>query len=385
MAAIKLNQLTKTYDNGFQAVKAIDLHIRNQEFMVLVGPSGCGKTTTLRMIAGLEDVTDGDIFIGQKRVNEVEPKDRDIAMVFQNYALYPHMTVFDNMAYGLKLRNVPKAAIHEQVLSVAKLLNLTEQLPKRPKQLSGGQRQRVALGRAIVRKPQVFLFDEPLSNLDAKLRTDMRYELKTLQQRLKTTMVYVTHDQIEAMTLGDRITVMSNGAIQQVDQPTVIYDFPVNRFVASFIGTPAMNFIPGQVQLVSCGENENNKDGDNWEFITHYQQRIALRMPGNKNLATLTNREVVLGIRPELLANAHYMTPAPDAAIINMRVQLIEMMGDHQYIYLDAGDPHALLTMKCDAHHRVTVGATIPIRLSTERAHIFDGTNEFARNITLIN
>ena len=376
MAAIKLNQLTKTYDNGFQAVKAIDLHIRDQEFMVLVGPSGCGKTTTLRMIAGLEDVTDGDIFIGQKRVNDVEPKDRDIAMVFQNYALYPHMTVFDNMAYGLKLRQVPKAAINEQVQNVAKLLNLTEQLPKRPKQLSGGQRQRVALGRAIVRKPQVFLFDEPLSNLDAKLRTDMRYELKTLQQRLKTTMVYVTHDQIEAMTLGDRITVMSNGAIQQVDQPTVIYDFPVNRFVASFIGTPAMNFIPGQVQRIA--------ENDNWEFTTLYQQRIALHMPGSKNLAALTNRQVVLGIRPELLANAQYTTPAPDTAIINMRVQLIEMMGDHQYIYLDAGDPHALLTMKCDAHHRVTVGATIPIRLSTERAHIFDGTNEFARNITLI-
>ena len=260
--------------------------------------------------------------------------------------------------------------------NVAKLLNLTEQLPKRPKQLSGGQRQRVALGRAIVRKPQVFLFDEPLSNLDAKLRTDMRYELKTLQQRLKTTMVYVTHDQIEAMTLGDRITVMSNGAIQQVDQPTVIYDFPVNRFVASFIGTPAMNFIPGQVQRIA--------ENDNWEFTTLYQQRIALHMPGSKNLAALTNRQVVLGIRPELLANAQYTTPAPDTAIINMRVQLIEMMGDHQYIYLDAGDPHALLTMKCDAHHRVTVGATIPIRLSTERAHIFDGTNEFARNITLI-
>jgi multiple sugar transport system ATP-binding protein len=376
MAAIKLNQLTKTYDNGFQAVKAIDLLIRDQEFMVLVGPSGCGKTTTLRMIAGLEDVTNGDIFIGQKRVNEVEPKDRDIAMVFQNYALYPHMTVFDNMAYGLKLRQVPKAAINEQVQSVAKLLNLTEQLPKRPKQLSGGQRQRVALGRAIVRKPQVFLFDEPLSNLDAKLRTDMRYELKTLQQRLKTTMVYVTHDQIEAMTLGDRITVMSNGAIQQVDQPTVIYDFPVNRFVASFIGTPAMNFIPGQVQRIG--------DSDNWEFITLYQQHIALRMPGSKNLTALTNRQVVLGIRPELLANAHYTTSAPDAAIINMRVQLIEMMGDHQYIYLDAGDPNALLTMKCDAHHRVTVGSTIPIRLSTERAHIFDGTNEFAPNITLM-
>ncbi|HYE04382.1 MAG TPA: sn-glycerol-3-phosphate ABC transporter ATP-binding protein UgpC, partial [Planctomycetota bacterium] len=250
MAEITLSKLEKVYDNGFKAVKGIDLAIRDKEFMVLVGPSGCGKTTTLRMIAGLEDVSGGEIALGGRRVNDVEPKDRDIAMVFQNYALYPHMTVYDNMAYGLKLRKVPKVEIRTKVDAAAKMLNLSEQLTKRPKQLSGGQRQRVALGRAIVRQPKAFLFDEPLSNLDAKLRADMRYELKTLQQRLQTTMVYVTHDQIEAMTLGDRITVMNHGVIQQVAAPTVIYDHPWNRFVASFIGTPMMNVLPGRAEAV---------------------------------------------------------------------------------------------------------------------------------------
>src|SRR5271154_4284326 len=251
MAQVLLENLSKVFPEkggpGVAAVKRINLQIEDREFMVLVGPSGCGKSTTLRMIAGLEEISEGTVRIGERRVNEVEPKDRDIAMVFQNYALYPHMTVYENMAYGLKLRKMPKAQILDKVKAAATMLNLVDHLPKRPKQLSGGQRQRVALGPAIVRQPQGVLFDEPLSNLDAKLRADMRYELKTLQQRLHTTMVYVTHDQIEAMTLGDRITVMSNGEIQQVAPPTVIYDHPYNRFVAAFIGTPEMNFIPGVI------------------------------------------------------------------------------------------------------------------------------------------
>jgi multiple sugar transport system ATP-binding protein len=372
MAAISLRKLGKVYDNGFRAVKDIDLEIRDREFMVLVGPSGCGKTTTLRMIAGLEEVTSGEIRIGERVVNEVEPKDRDIAMVFQNYALYPHMTVYENMAYGLKLRKVPKAEIEQTVQAAAKLLTLTEQLGKRPKQLSGGQRQRVALGRAIVRQPQVFLFDEPLSNLDAKLRADMRYELKTLQQRLKTTMVYVTHDQIEAMTLGDRITVMSNGEIQQVAAPTEIYDFPKNRFVAGFIGTPMMNFLDGSL-----------KKGEGWSFVPDGGTAIALSTPHTAALDAHLARQVCLGLRPEHLANTAYVPTPPGATVLSAQVRLVELMGDHQYVYLRHGDRDGTLTMKCDAHHRVGVGDTIHVAVNTAHAHVFDGIGEFARNLTL--
>src|SRR4051812_7850591 len=324
MAEINLVKLEKVYDNGFKAVKGIDLGIRDKEFMVLVGPSGCGKTTTLRMIAGLEDVSGGEIVLGGRRVNEGEPKDRDIAMVFQNYALYPHMTVYDNMAYGLKLRKVPKLEIKAKVDAAAKMLNLVDHLPKRPKQLSGGQRQRVALGRAIVRQPKAFLFDEPLSNLDAKLRADMRYELKTLQQRLQTTMVYVTHDQIEAMTLGDRITVMNHGVIQQVAAPTVIYDHPWNRFVASFIGTPVMNFLPGKAET---------HDGA-WRFHGSGGQQLRLSMPGRSRLAESAGKELMLGLRPEHLLPVAYVPQPADASKLSGRVKLLELMGDHQYVYL---------------------------------------------------
>jgi multiple sugar transport system ATP-binding protein len=373
MAEITLCDLVKTYDNGFSAVKGINLGIRDREFMVLVGPSGCGKTTTLRMIAGLEEATGGEIRIAQRRVNDVEPKDRDIAMVFQNYALYPHMTVFENMAYGLKLRKVPKAQILDKVQAAATMLNLVDHLPKRPKQLSGGQRQRVALGRAIVRQPQVFLFDEPLSNLDAKLRADMRYELKTLQQRLHTTMVYVTHDQIEAMTLGDRITVMSNGEIQQVAPPTVIYDHPYNRFVAAFIGTPEMNFISGVVA-----------DGGGAPILrTAAGAIISLAMAAGARLSGTAGRTVTLGIRPEHLANTAYQPARPGATVLPLQVILLELMGDHQYVYLKGALSEAVLTMKCDAHHRVAVGDTIQVAFATALAHLFDGEGEFARNITL--
>jgi len=372
MAGIVLSRLEKVYDNGFRAVKGIDLTIRDKEFMVLVGPSGCGKTTTLRMIAGLEEVTSGEIRIGERLVNDVEPKDRDIAMVFQNYALYPHMTVFENMAYGLKLRKVPKSDIERNVQAAAKMLTLTDHLPKRPKQLSGGQRQRVALGRAIVREPQVFLFDEPLSNLDAKLRADMRYELKTLQTRLKTTMVFVTHDQIEAMTLGDRITVMSNGEIQQVAAPTEIYDHPRNRFVAGFIGTPMMNFLTGSL-----------RKADGWSFVPDDGDTIALHTPHTAALDAQLGRQVCLGLRPEYLSNTTYVPPAASTTVLSAQVRLIELMGDHQYVYLRHGSGEGTLTMKCDAHHRVSIGEHITVAVNTTRAHVFDGIGEFARNLTL--
>ncbi len=372
MAEIDLVDLDKTYANGFPAVKGVTLHVRDREFMVLVGPSGCGKTTTLRMIAGLEDASGGEIRIGARRVNEVEPKDRDIAMVFQNYALYPHMTVYRNMAYGLILRGVPKARVDAQVRAAAQLLGLGEQLERRPAQLSGGQRQRVALGRAIVRQPQVFLFDEPLSNLDAKLRADMRFELKTLQQRLQTTMIYVTHDQIEAMTLGDRITVMSAGAIQQVAPPGVIYDHPYNRFVAGFIGAPAMNVLSG-----ACIAT-----GGDWSFRPEGGGELGLAMPELGRLRDMASRPAVLGVRPEHLTNVAYAAPAPGATVLPMQVRLAELMGDHQCVHLRAaGD--AALVMKCDAHHRVQPGAQVQIAVDTRRAHVFDGTGEFAVNITL--
>ena len=372
MASIDIDQLVKVYDNGFKAVKSISLPIRDKEFMVLVGPSGCGKTTTLRMIAGLEDITGGEIRIDTRRINEVEPKDRDIAMVFQNYALYPHMTVFENMAYALKLRGMKRADIQAKVDDTAKMLGLTDHLPKLPKQLSGGQRQRVALGRAIVRKPKVFLFDEPLSNLDAKLRGEMRYELKTLQQKLATTAVYVTHDQIEAMTLGDRITVMSAGEIQQVAAPTVIYDSPYNRFVASFIGTPVMTFLDGT--LIGADQPVCKLPGDT---------TVALAMPERHEFPSFAGKPIVLGIRPEHLSHGGYTALPKGGSTIPMQVTLLEIMGDHQYVYLKRSGIDAPIVMKCNAHHRAAVGETIPIHLDTTMAHVFEPGGDQARNLTL--
>ena len=373
MAAITLNRVVKTYDNGFVAVKGIDLHIKDKEFMVMVGPSGCGKTTTLRMIAGLEEVTEGDLMIADRRVNDVEPKDRDIAMVFQNYALYPHMSVYDNMAFGLKLRKMPRAEIHARIEEAARMLSLQSQLEKKPKQLSGGQRQRVALGRAIVRHPKVFLFDEPLSNLDAKLRGEMRYELKTLQQRLQTTMVYVTHDQIEAMTLGDRITVMSQGEIQQVAAPTIIYDFPYNRFVAAFIGSPGMNFLPGRLA----------KEGDTWWFALAGGARVRLDMAERSRFAEHAGKDVVLGIRPEHFAHGGFVPAAPTATTVQMTVRVVELMGDHQYVYLALPGQDQPVVMKSNSHHRCSVGQQIDVRCDAAPAHVFAGTDEHAPNITL--
>ncbi|MCK6486764.1 MAG: sn-glycerol-3-phosphate ABC transporter ATP-binding protein UgpC [Planctomycetes bacterium] len=371
MAGILIKDLQKIYDNGYHAVKDANLEIRDREFMVLVGPSGCGKTTTLRMIAGLEDISGGEIRIGERRLNEVAPKDRDIAMVFQSYALYPHMSVYENMAFALRLRKMPKPEIHAKVMEAAKMLSLGNQLEKLPKQLSGGQRQRVALGRAIVRQPKAFLFDEPLSNLDAKLRGEMRYELKSLQTRLATTAVYVTHDQIEAMTLGDRITVMSVGEIQQVAPPTVVYEFPYNRFVASFIGTPPMNFVTGKLV----------REGDTWSCEMAKGQRFTLGMKERGKLAENLGKDVVLGVRPEHL-HAPQVAPA-GCAVCPMKVDVVEHMGDHQYIYLLLDGVEDTVIMKAPPQVKAAPGDIMPVHLDTAAGHLFAGTHEHAPNITL--
>jgi ABC-type sugar transport system ATPase subunit len=365
MAAITFSKLTKTYPNGFAAVRGIDLQIREREFMVLVGPSGCGKTTSLRMIAGLEDITAGEIAIAGRRVNEVAPKDRDIAMVFQSYALYPHMTVAENMAFALTLRRMPKVEIASRVAEAARMLALEAHLDKQPKELSGGQRQRVALGRAVVRQPRAFLFDEPLSNLDAKLRGEMRRELRTLHQRMAVTSVYVTHDQIEAMTLGDRITVMNAGAIQQVAEPMTVYDWPWNRFVAAFIGTPPMNFLSGQV----TGEAGQ-------EVFVVGGTKVPLAMPHRARLAEVAGREAVLGVRPELLTPA-----APGPGILATTVVQAELMGDHQYVTASVGN--GTLTVKTASRERFAPGAALHLAVVSERCHIFAAGGDDAPNLTL--
>ena len=368
MASIELRQLCKTYDNGFQAVRGIDLAIRDREFMVLVGPSGCGKTTSLRMIAGLEEATSGDLMIGDRRVNDVEPKDRDIAMVFQSYALYPHMTVRENMAFALRLRNLATAEIERRVTEASRMLTLDALLDRLPKQLSGGQRQRVALGRAVVRNPQAFLFDEPLSNLDAKLRGEMRSELRALHARLQATAVYVTHDQIEAMTLGDRITVMNQGRIQQVAEPMTVYDWPWNRFVAAFIGTPAMNFLPGRLVAGTDGP----------AFLLNTIE-LALAMPHRDRLASHSGSEAVLGLRPDHLI----LGPGPRGSRLPAVVHQVELMGDHQYITLELAVGGPRLTMKTDPHHRIRREEVIDVGIDTTRAHVFEAGGDDAANLTL--
>jgi len=371
MAAIDIDKLVKTYDNGYTAVKGVDLRIQDKEFMVLVGPSGCGKTTTLRMIAGLEDITQGEIRIDGRRINETAPKSRDIAMVFQSYALYPHMTVYDNMAFALKLRGEPKPEIHAKVMEVSRMLGLDSHLGNLPKALSGGQRQRVALGRAIVRKPKAYLFDEPLSNLDAKLRATMRYELKTMQQRLATTAVYVTHDQIEAMTLGDRITVMSVGEIQQVAAPTVLYDSPFNRFVAGFIGTPAMNFLGGRLLA----------EGGAMRFRMDNGAQVRLGMAEQGELQANAGKPTVLGIRPEHLHPPGHGPADSDA--VSMKVDVVEHMGDHQYVYLKVQGLDEAVIMKAPPEVRFARDEVVPVHLDTRRGHVFADTSEHARNLTL--
>ena len=323
MADVTIRRVVKMYDGGVQAVRGIDLDIKDQEFVVLVGPSGCGKTTTLRMIAGLEDITDGEILIGPDVVNDVPPKDRDIAMVFQNYALYPHMTVHENMSFGLRLKKFPKAEINARVEEAARILDIKELLDRKPKQLSGGQRQRVAMGRAIVRNPKVFLFDEPLSNLDAKLRVQMRIEIKKVHQKVRTTTVYVTHDQIEAMTLADRVVVMNHGVIEQVGTPHELYHSPKTRFVAGFIGSPSMNFIPCRFESQSDTMAIVFGNGMKFPVPPQRKAQYALLKAGS---------DLLLGIRPEHLTEARtHMEPGMTP--FDAQIDVTEPMGMETFVY----------------------------------------------------
>ncbi|MBR2427923.1 MAG: sn-glycerol-3-phosphate ABC transporter ATP-binding protein UgpC [Lentisphaeria bacterium] len=363
MAKVSVCNVSKIYEGGVKAVHSINLEIKDKEFMVLVGPSGCGKSTTLRMIAGLEEISDGEILIGDRVVNNVPPKDRDIAMVFQNYALYPHKTVYDNLAFGLKLRGFPKADIDKRVKEAADILGIHDYLDRKPKALSGGQRQRVAVGRCIVRKPAVFLFDEPLSNLDAKMRVQMRAEISKLHHKLATTMIYVTHDQIEAMTMGDRICVMKDGVIQQCDTPRNIYDNPANVFVAGFIGTPPMNTIKGRL------EEENGQ----YYFKT---ETLNIRIPEDwkKQLESYVGKNIIFGIRPEDIGSELAKQDA-NAPVINAVVDVREYMGAETYLYLDIGSGVNIIA-RVSAHQEFAMGEKLTLPLSMIKAHMFDPETE---------
>ena len=365
MAGLSLRHIYKKYPGGVTAVSDFNLEIRDKEFLIFVGPSGCGKSTTLRMIAGLEEITEGELYIGDRFVNDVAPKDRDIAMVFQNYALYPHMTVFDNMAFGLKLRKVPKEEIKRRVEEAARILDISHLLERRPKALSGGQKQRVALGRAIVRNPKVFLLDEPLSNLDAKLRASMRTELTKLHKKVETTFIYVTHDQVEAMTMATRIVVMKDGLIQQVDTPQNLYDLPVNLFVAGFIGTPQMNFI-------NC-TLEQKGDGIYACFGTD-----SLKLPAEKAndpvVKDYLGKDVVMGIRPESIHDEPmYLSSMPDS-VIECDVEVTELMGSEIYLYLVSNEQN--MTARVSARSTARAGDVIKIAIDMSRVHFFDKDTE---------
>ncbi|MCX6575230.1 MAG: sn-glycerol-3-phosphate ABC transporter ATP-binding protein UgpC [Candidatus Aminicenantes bacterium] len=365
MAQVSLVNVSKTYPGNVQAVCDITLSIERKEFIVLVGPSGCGKTTVLRMIAGLEDITSGKIYIGDKLVNDVPPKDRDIAMVFQNYALYPHMTVFQNMAFALKLRKYPKHEILARVNEAAEILGIKKFLGRKPKELSGGQRQRVALGRAIVRKPLVFLFDEPLSNLDAKLRVQMRTEIKKLHQRLQATIVYVTHDQTEALTMGDRVVVLKDGVIQQVDAPLLLYGKPNNGFVASFIGSPPMNFIKGNVYR--AGEKVYFQSG---QFKTRVPQGAAAKV------AAYENKEIVFGIRAEDIYDKLFASEASPENTVKATCEVIEPMGAEAYLYLRSD--HNTFVARVSGQVHPVVNQDLDLVLDMGKAHFFDPVTEKA-------
>ena len=364
MADVKFESVSKIYPGGVIGCKDINLHIKDKEFCILVGPSGCGKSTTLRTIAGLEETTGGSIWIGNTLVNNIPAKDRDIAMVFQNYALYPHMKVRDNMAFGLKIRKYPQQEIETRVKDAAEILGITSLLDRRPKQLSGGQRQRVALGRAIVRKPKVFLFDEPLSNLDAKLRVQMRIEIKKLHTRLQTTMVYVTHDQVEAMTMGDKIVVMKDGFIKQVDEPIRLYDNPNCRFVAGFMGSPAMNFVYASV-LVS--DDEVILSGEGF--------RIALSGHEFKQLIPYNGKELIMGIRPEDITDRIYSQINTGDNLITAEVIAEEPMGSENYIHATIGKSNKII-MKTAGSNRVNMGEELELIFKLEKLHFFDRETE---------
>ena len=367
MAEVRLKKVEKQYPNGFKAVHGIDLDIKDGEFMVFVGPSGCAKSTTLRMIAGLEDITGGEVYIGDRLVNNVPPKDRGISMVFQNYALYPHMTVYENMSFGLKLKKTPKDEIDRRVREAAEKLEITELLDRKPKEMSGGQRQRVALGRAIVRNPDVFLFDEPLSNLDAKLRVSMRLRITQLHKELKTTMIYVTHDQVEAMTMGDRITVMRSGRIMQVDTPLNLYHYPANKFVAGFIGSPTMNLVDGELK------EENGK-------IYFSLDGTLIEILGEKanKLKSHIGKKVTFGMRPESITVAE----KEDSISKKGKVSVVEQMGNEEYIYFSLGNYQLTCRMNVEGIDDLSNQKVEKIfRFDTTKAHIFDIETE--ENISL--
>lgn len=359
MAQVMLKDVTKIYEKDILAVSKINLVVKDKEFLVMVGPSGCGKSTTLRIIAGLEDLTEGEVHIGNRLVNDVLPKDRDIAMVFQNYALYPHMTVYENMAFGLKLRKYPQAEIDKRVREGAAILNIEKLLDRKPRELSGGQRQRVAVGRAIVRKPQVFLFDEPLSNLDAKFRVQMRTEIHKLHIKLQATMIYVTHDQVEAMTMGDRIVVMKDGLVHQIADPLTLYEKPVNKFVAGFIGTPPMNFMEGMI--IKIGGKFYFDEGafkvkivdEMFAKISHYE-----------------GKRVIFGIRPQDIYDKLFVSDAPPENIVTATVEVVEPMGSEVYVYLNSGKNSFVARM--GGHNRPQINSDMDLVFDMSRVHFFD-------------
>ena len=364
MADVVLRSLSKTYDGEIVAVSNVDIEIAHGEFVVLVGPSGCGKSTTLRMVAGLEEVTEGEILIDGQLVNDVPPKDRDIAMVFQNYALYPHMTVYQNMAFGLKLRKFGNEEIDHRVQGAAVILGIADLLDRRPKELSGGQRQRVAVGRAIVRKPKVFLFDEPLSNLDAKLRVQMRAEISKLHAQLDATMIYVTHDQAEAMTMGDRIVVMKDGIVQQIDRPLHLYNWPRNKFVAGFIGNPGMNFFRGKIVVDHRGD------------LVFDDGVLNIRLPSQAKtvLEARIDREVILGIRPEHIRNPEMVGRETPVETISARVEVVEPMGNDVFLYLNAGTSSFVARVEPD--HLPDMQDEVSLAVAVDKIHFFDETSE---------
>ena len=366
MANINIKHLKKVYPNAETAtIKDANLEIKDKEFIVLVGPSGCGKSTLLRMVAGLEDITDGDLEIDGVKMNEFSPKDRDIAMVFQNYALYPHMTVFENMAFGLKLRKTPKAEIKHKVEEAAKILDITHLLDRRPKDMSGGQRQRVAIGRSIVREPKVFLFDEPLSNLDAALRVQMRAEIKKLHRDLKATILYVTHDQIEAMTMGDRIVVLKDGNVMQFDTPMNLFNNPANKFVAGFIGSPSMNFIKGEVIM----ENETTFKSKDFKFSVPSDLRPCLK--------PFINKEVIFGFRPEYIYDKAVEKTKRLSESMEIEVEALEPIGSETYVYFHfLGNPNHQFCFRSDSGYTYRIGDKITIGVDIERLRFFDATTE---------
>ena len=374
MSQVRLENLSKVYPEkrgpGVAAVRSINLEIADREFMVLVGPSGCGKSTTLRMIAGLEEITSGTVKIGGQVVNEVLPKDRDIAMVFQNYALYPHMTVYENMAFGLKLRKFPKAEIDLRVREAAAMLGLEGLLERRPKALSGGQRQRVALGRAIVRKPKVFLFDEPLSNLDAKMRVSTRTEISKLHARLGATMIYVTHDQVEAMTMGDRICVMRAGDIMQVAEPLELYNHPANLFVAGFIGSPPMNFFKGMLRRAG-GHVSFVEDGSGPSPLTiALDEALAGKSSGH------IDKAVILGVRPEAIHDSLTVASPDPGRTADVKVEVAEPMGSETLLYLDTGSTS--FVARVNPTDRFDAGQKVQVTFDLAHAHLFDPVTELA-------